>query len=127
MWLSTINAYQIHTKMYNAGIECHNRLCYPYSEKGVIMDTMEKETMIRIDEQKLRELMENRGIDSMAKLAVAANVHPNTLYQYFKDQESSFDSKTLAKLATALQCQPTDLLTWDGFVTESFSPAQASL
>lgn len=86
---------------------------------------MESNAVIKIDKQKVQELMEARGISSMAKLADAASVHPNTVYKVLDGE--AFDSKTLAKLATALQCQPTDLLTWNGFVTESFSPAQVSL
>lgn len=80
---------------------------------------------IKIDSRKVKQLMAERKIDSIRALAEAANLHPNTVYNVMDSEK--FDSKTLARLAAALRCQPQDLLTWSGFAPEPFSLAPVGL
>lgn len=86
---------------------------------------MEGDAMVKIDKAKVEQLMRERGFSSFTQLAAAAGLHHNTMYNVLDNPK--FESVTLAKLATALECSPVDLMTWNGFAPEPFSPAPVSL
>jgi transcriptional regulator with XRE-family HTH domain len=67
-----------------------------------------------LDERKVKVMMALRGVGSQKELAEKSGVHQDTLVQLLRGRRS-FSPETLEKLAQALDCNPLDLLTTEGF------------
>jgi DNA-binding Xre family transcriptional regulator len=66
---------------------------------------------LRIDEQKVREKMVARKMYTILDLVDAAGVTDRTIRKLFAG--SVFQSDTLERIATALQCRPEDLYVYE--------------
>ncbi|MCD6290359.1 MAG: helix-turn-helix transcriptional regulator [Anaerolineae bacterium] len=81
---------------------------------------------LKIDERKVRVFMAMRGIDTVRDLARKAGIHEDTVWKVFKGR--NFTAETLERLATALECNPLDLLTVEGYPDPHMgAPALASV
>jgi transcriptional regulator with XRE-family HTH domain len=69
--------------------------------------------MVKISEQKVRMFMALVGIESQKALAERAGVGQTTLVALLHGSRS-FTGDTLDRIATALECNPLDLLVTDG-------------
>ncbi|GIV81677.1 MAG: hypothetical protein KatS3mg051_1031 [Anaerolineae bacterium] len=73
-----------------------------------------------IDRTRVDLLMRRAGIESYADLAARAGVHENTLLRVLKGH--NWTSETAAKLAAALNCNPIDLMTAEGYPDPNWEP-----
>ena len=73
---------------------------------------MSDNTLI-IDRKRVDLLMERAQIKSYRKLAQAAGIHENTIFNVLRG--AAFDSNTAKRLALVLHCNPIDLMTAEGF------------
>lgn len=63
---------------------------------------------MRLDHRKLRAIMAMRGYQSVVELSKDAGVHAVTIYRAING--GGFRASVLDKLATALDCNPIDLI-----------------
>ena len=66
-----------------------------------------------IDRERIDILMRSAEIDTYVELAKRAQLHPNTLTKILKGEK--WQSETVEKLASVLECNPIDLLVTVGF------------
>ena len=66
-----------------------------------------------IDRERIDILMRSAEIDTYVELAKRAQLHPNTLTKILKGEK--WQSETVEKLASVLECNPIDLLVAVGF------------
>lgn len=93
------------------------------ADMAMIDDFDKTEALIKIDREKVEHFMRMRNMRSLRNLAILAGVHYNTINNCLRDgKDNGFSSDTLARLATALNCSPIDLMTCEGFA-EPFSRA----
>jgi DNA-binding Xre family transcriptional regulator len=78
--------------------------------------------MLKINERNVRVFMADRGINTVEELAKKAGVSSVTIRRLFAGEE--FRSSSLHSLAQALNCNPLDLLTVEGY-PDPHCPAQA--
>lgn len=74
---------------------------------------METVPVIAIDRNRLKTIMNRRGIRTYAILSEATKIHQNSLVRMLHSE--GFNTRSLTKLASALQCNPLDLLVTHGF------------
>lgn len=70
-------------------------------------------TEFKIDETRLKLLMQRAGIESYTELAEKSGIHRNTLHNVIRGE--AWKSDTAAKLADVLGCNPIDMLVADGY------------
>ena len=74
---------------------------------------MESVSVLAIDRNRLKTMMNRQGIPTYAKLSAATGIHENSLVRMLKSE--GFNTKSLIKLADALACNPLDLVVTTGF------------
>ena len=68
---------------------------------------------VKLNRRRVKVLMALREIDDDRTLAQRAGLSKQTLYSAYNG--NSFTMDTLAKIAKALDCHPTDILEMEGF------------
>jgi lambda repressor-like predicted transcriptional regulator len=66
-----------------------------------------------IDRERVEILMKREGIQTFRELSEKSGLHKNTLTKVLSGQ--TWDSRTVEKLAGALNCSPIDLQTAQGY------------
>ena len=101
--------------MRTSGIDYHTGSVYNDKQKGgdgMVNDTTPAKGEIRIDGDKLKLVAKREGM-TLGVLADAMGMHYNGIGRIVATGVTTL--KTLEQLCNVLNCNPLDLIVWDGF------------